>query len=378
MPTLTFLQWLMGAYVFYKAEHNQDWSYFVCLYFAYTTLLTIGYGDFEPMSNSGKAFFVFWSLLAIPTLTILISNMGDTVVQWVKDATIWLGEVTVLPSNEATMTERLRYGIHRTLFGQDTAQKKHQERRSARQVNEDDTEKYPYLDQPPGKVLGRGGFRKRHGKVKDANQRIAADFEKLEAADERAARARGNKPAEDEHHLRRVLLEEIRSVYADASAAEPKRYSYADWVYYIKLLGQDEADSRYHLQPHETDDAPGSHTGHSKNHHNRESEPANTDLPQDADRSKTPWSWIGQKSPLMDPKSEPEWLLEKLFQRLEASLQKQVDETTNQSAPPARGGTQQRRRMQDTSTSPRPSASPNATSRSGADSTSVRWKDSGG
>ena len=34
--------WLVGALVFYKAEHEQQWSYFQSLYFAYTTLLTIG------------------------------------------------------------------------------------------------------------------------------------------------------------------------------------------------------------------------------------------------------------------------------------------------------------------------------------------------
>ena len=61
--------------MFFKSERNQGWTYFGSLYFSYTSLLTIGYGDFAPQSNSGKPFFVFWSLLAIPTLTILISNM---------------------------------------------------------------------------------------------------------------------------------------------------------------------------------------------------------------------------------------------------------------------------------------------------------------
>ena len=70
-----FVLWFIGALVFYFAEHEQQWRYFQSLYFAYTTLLTIGFGDFKPFSNSGKAFFVFWSLLAVPTLTILISNM---------------------------------------------------------------------------------------------------------------------------------------------------------------------------------------------------------------------------------------------------------------------------------------------------------------
>lgn len=104
--------WFVGAAVFWQSERNQRWSYFDGLYFAYTSVLTIGYGDFHPMSNSGKPFFVFWSLLAVPTLTILISNMGDTVVKGVKDATIWLGEISFLPSNEFRTRDRLRHGIH--------------------------------------------------------------------------------------------------------------------------------------------------------------------------------------------------------------------------------------------------------------------------
>lgn len=102
--------WFIGALVLMNTEKDQDWSYFAALYFAYTSILTIGYGDLYPMSNSGKPFFVFWSLLAVPTLTILISNMGDTVVKGVKDVTIWIGEVSFLPSDEARVRDRLRHG----------------------------------------------------------------------------------------------------------------------------------------------------------------------------------------------------------------------------------------------------------------------------
>ena len=77
---------------------TQQWDYFQGLYFSYTSLLTIGYGDIYPESNAGKPFFVFWSLLAIPSLTILISNMGDTIVKVIRDFALWIGSVTLLPS----------------------------------------------------------------------------------------------------------------------------------------------------------------------------------------------------------------------------------------------------------------------------------------
>lgn len=90
--------WCVGAVVFWQAElETQDLSYFQALYFCYVSLLTIGYGDFSPKSNAGKPFFVLWSLIAIPTMTILISGMGDTVIATFKRATIKLGDFTLLP-----------------------------------------------------------------------------------------------------------------------------------------------------------------------------------------------------------------------------------------------------------------------------------------
>ena len=53
-------------------EREQSWTYFTALYFSYTSLLTIGYGELQPTSNGGKPFFVLWTLLAVPTLTIFI------------------------------------------------------------------------------------------------------------------------------------------------------------------------------------------------------------------------------------------------------------------------------------------------------------------
>lgn len=90
--------WLVGAKIFQECEAPyQGWSYFDGFYFAFTALTTVGYGDLTPVSNSAKAFFVFWSLLALPTMTVLISNAGDTIVKGVKDSTLLLGNITILP-----------------------------------------------------------------------------------------------------------------------------------------------------------------------------------------------------------------------------------------------------------------------------------------
>jgi len=68
-----------GAAVFKVAEADQDWTYGDSCYFTYISLLTIGYGDLIPTSEAGKSFFVVWSLLAVPILTVFIGNSVDTV-----------------------------------------------------------------------------------------------------------------------------------------------------------------------------------------------------------------------------------------------------------------------------------------------------------
>jgi potassium channel subfamily K len=71
--------WLVGAVIFQHCEAAQDWSYFNSLYFTFIALLAIGYGDDTLHSASGKAFFVLWSLIVVPTLTMLISTGSQAV-----------------------------------------------------------------------------------------------------------------------------------------------------------------------------------------------------------------------------------------------------------------------------------------------------------
>lgn len=92
------LLWCVGAVGFWRAESkSQGLSYFQALYFCYVSLLTIGYGDLSPKSNAGKPLFIVWSLIAVPTMTILISDMGDTVIASFKRGTFKLADWTVLP-----------------------------------------------------------------------------------------------------------------------------------------------------------------------------------------------------------------------------------------------------------------------------------------
>lgn len=87
--------WTCGAAVFWALEEH--FTYFTALYFSFCSLLTIGYGDLTPTTNASRPFFVAWSLIAIPTMTTLISEMSNTVVALFKRSVSIVADWTLLP-----------------------------------------------------------------------------------------------------------------------------------------------------------------------------------------------------------------------------------------------------------------------------------------
>ncbi|KAK9483618.1 hypothetical protein V1527DRAFT_413026 [Lipomyces starkeyi] len=101
--TILFLVfWFLSALVFSKIE---GWSYFIAFYFCTTSLLTIGYGQFVPSLPGSKAFFVLWSLVAIPLMTMLIISMGDTVIAAIMNSVQKLGDVVLQNISSNLTTE---------------------------------------------------------------------------------------------------------------------------------------------------------------------------------------------------------------------------------------------------------------------------------
>lgn len=268
------LLWFLGAVVFMQAEKPQGYSYFTWLYFAYTSLLTIGYGDFTVSSNSGKPFFVFWSLLAVPTLTILISNMGDTIIKAFKDFTIWLGALTVLPDEDG-LASALKVGTQRLRNGHRLKKK---DPTHERQSGPSDTSDLDRLA--------------KH--VED---------EELKEADE--ASKQGDYLERDIHFYHFVLAKEMRQLMQDADESPPRQYTYEEWCYYLRLIGQDEKDSSTHRRP-EADFQ-----------HNDSDSP---DIGTADDGDTVAWSWLGIRSPLMGNTNEPQWLLQRVAAKLEKEM----------------------------------------------------------
>jgi len=281
------LLWFLGALVFTFSEKPQNWSYFVSLYFSYTSLLTIGYGDYTLTSNSGKPFFVFWSLLAVPTLTILISNMGDTVVKAFSDFTIWIGSLTVLPG-EHGITATLKSSAGNFFRGGGFGTGK-----------------------PPG-MLPEGDRSHEKGAFTDTSlDRLAEHIEEEELGEAEEAGERGDPIERDIHFYHFVLARELRQVMRDVDAAPPKQYTYSEWSYFLQLLGQNESDASRHRKPPIKVDR-------SKNH---------PDLGKAGDKDSESgepylWSWLGTRSPLMGNKTEAQWIVERLSETIEREMKK--------------------------------------------------------
>ena len=191
------LLWCVGAAVFWRCEHSvQGMTYFQGLYFCYVSLLTIGYGDLAPKSNPGRPFFVFWSLIAVPTMTILVSDLGETVINKFKHGTFKVADFTVLP----------KHGVWREFL-----------------------ERHPWIL----------NWLEQRKQKHDMKQRLEEGFQTGPEPEppmptptiEELAK---DKPSNDE--LARRLAKKIRQTADDLRSQPPKRYPYEEWVEVTQLI----------------------------------------------------------------------------------------------------------------------------------------------
>ncbi|PNP46487.1 hypothetical protein THARTR1_10809 [Trichoderma harzianum] len=307
--------WLVGAVVFMEAEKRyQNWTYFDAFYFCFIAWTTIGYGDFTPVSNAGKSFFVFWSLMALPTITVLISHAGDTVVKIIKDSTIRLGNVTILPGEESYMAS-LKHLISRMTLGKffqahyETTDplivesKRNHLQRLANimdQLEEEDLSEQEREDERQDEREEQEVSRGRPANVRQASQ--ASSFtSKVRRSLSRLRSAHQKIPTGADLHF--LLISEIRAVASHLKESKNHHYDFDEWAWYLKLIGEDEHSPYTHTKAKIK----------AKKHNNNSPEgSANEELVK--------WSWVGHRSPLMGSQGESEWILEKLTDRLQECL----------------------------------------------------------
>jgi hypothetical protein len=261
--------WCVGALVFMFAERRiQNLSYFEALYFCYVSLLTVGYGDFSPKSNAGKPFFVVWSLIAVPTMTFLVSDLSDTVVSAINRGTFTLADWTVMP----------KAGVY-----------------------------HDFLERHPGAK----DWLERKIKEREAKNRIEHGFGLQDPDEEAGANESGggDSPGEDgygstlenladapaimtDHELARRLALAIKRTAKDLRLPRPKKYSYEEWVEFTRLI--------------------------------RFSSKSPDEVEKDEDQEGLmDWDWIGEDSPMLADVSESEWVLDRLCESLNRYTRRQ-------------------------------------------------------
>ena len=380
--------WLLGAKIFQECEEPyQGWTYFDAFYFAFVSLTTIGYGDITPVSNGGKSFWVFWALLALPTMTVLISNAGDTIVKGVRDATDQVATVTILPGERGfrrdmkSILRTLSFGrlfeeeideaptgflgdAQRHLDSDDEEEEEDIEgsmeqdenelmaaggapaTAQARQTREDEEEGVhsrrvqQNLDsegrkQPNKQITFRDAEKSEtspsdpQGKAKAADSpSSSSQLPKFKRAVSMPRQALPDIPSNQaDYHV--TLVEEIGRVMQHLKSSPPRKYTFPEWAWYLRLLGEDEGNADTHHETHTH--VHERHKLHRKLHRHGDG-PGEDEKDSDAEKEKEKgagagglhrsgsWSWVGTRSPLMGSKEEAEWILERLTQKLTEEL----------------------------------------------------------
>ena len=277
--------WFIGAVIFWQAEvTGSQWSFFESLYFTYVSFLTIGYGDFEPNTNSAKPTFVLWALLALPTLTVLIGALGDAISEGVNTVTLLIAEK--LPAKTDALTA-LKQGANKAKGTEDgafsTAKPPGFMSDSEDPENHmDDGEAQAVKElQPSSKPEPDGGQKAHHG--------TAAS-----------------------HYRPLLLMREIENVVEHVDASPPRKYTYAEWTWFLTLLGEDESDPSQHRS------AEAVREYDQGEYHDKDvREPG---LQEETKGPIKPWSWLGERSPLMSTDDEPKWVLQRLMEALRREL----------------------------------------------------------
>ncbi|KAH1430866.1 hypothetical protein KXX32_003714 [Aspergillus fumigatus] len=182
--TVWTMLWVLGAIAFWLPGQNEKLTYFEALYFAYTTLFTIGYGDFHATSEWERPFFVFWTLLAVPTVTLLIANVDLFRLSWA----------------ERFLTEAV-------------ADKK---------PDEEDVE-----EAAATATATAGEEQERNAIEADGHRK------------EESARARGDVTVETIHHHHYMLFREVRRMMDYATRNLHKEFDYQEWEYFLNLIASD-------------------------------------------------------------------------------------------------------------------------------------------
>jgi potassium channel subfamily K len=226
--------------------------------------------------------------------------MGDTIVKGVSDMTLKFEEITVLPG-EGQMKRSLREAEHKLTNGK---------LNKAAETT---------AEEPPGGIYLANEIRDPEKGEKETTQSgaargtdaLAKEVEDEELDEAALARQGGDKLSEDIHLYHYLLVKEIRNVMSNINQVPPRKYSYSEWTWFLRLMGEYEDSNKFHRKPRVDPTGDESDKG-------LQLQTAVGGASDDDEVKK--WSWLGTRSPLMGDKGEAEWVLERLSMTLEKQL----------------------------------------------------------
>jgi len=235
------------------------------------------YGDLVPRSNIGKPFFVVWSLIAVPIITILIQKLSPTIISTLNKLVFILADLVMWTERDVGKFLVKQYitlkGIAQHIFIHNK-QKTH---------DENDME-----------MQGQGV--ETTDNIGNSQAVVLSTTSNHDSR--RGAAGEGDPPPETEHHLAHQITAAIKDVVVDIHSEPKKRYTYEQWQHFRKLIlfsqhtiDEIELLKSSHLQPGE-------------------------DIVE--------WDWIGDNSPMLADITEAEWVLHRLCESLSRYSRRQT------------------------------------------------------
>jgi potassium channel subfamily K len=273
--------WCIGAVFFWAAEKGfTGQSYWETIYFCWVALLSIGYGDFAPKTGSGRCFFIIWSLLAVPSMTVLAGDLSSTVVGMFNHGSNALADLTVMPQ-EGMWRNLIDSRPYLFLYIPNWLEKR---------AKEADRKKAKLKRKDAG--IDGSGEEKHVVDVKRSNStqteqddEFAAGVKTADISDLIMQHDRDALRYPDAAALARQLALAIRRTAHDLMIEEPREYSYEEWAEFTRLIRFSAVGGPAEGLREEED-------------------------------GMVEWDWIGEDSPMMVEGTETQFVLERLVESL--------------------------------------------------------------
>lgn len=275
------LFWLVGAVVFWACE---EWLYFNAVYFCFLCLLTIGYGDFAPRTPLGRVFFILWAIAAVPLMTILISNFGDKLYDVADRFGVLLTRVFNVLAYRQLLADRLR----RRLSHEDLTEE-------VVQIDEEEEEAEIENAVSANSILESAASESGHHELSSFETTTTPVPDKYGSFRNRISAGIASK--KKSHASMLATLDQLKPLLNDSLEQPSKHYDHEEWLGILDSLGEFENPPRRH------------------------STVAN-DLRE--------YFWLSGDSPLRLPLKEPNYLIIRVFLKIERDLKSLIEDEERQ------------------------------------------------